>query len=476
MAGTGTAHLRPAADTLLRVEDLVVEFPAGRQKVHAVSGVSLDIRKGETLGLVGESGCGKSTTGKAVIQLPAPTSGRVRFDGQDLTGLSGKRLRQVRTRLQLIFQDPISSLNPRRKVRDILAEPLRIWGRGSRKEQEAKVRETLDAVGLDPDVALDKRPHQFSGGQCQRISIARALVMEPDLIICDEPVSALDVSVQAQILNLLDDLKARYDLTLVFIAHDLAVVRHVSTRVAVMYLGKICEVGDPDALYARPAHPYTAALLASIPVPDPDVRPDDADLLTRRPAVAGRPALGCRFRTRCPRARTGARPRSRPIRQVGADQYVACHFPLTDCDPAVATPPVRCPVGGVHRREGVVGAGDLDLGGRRGGRRGTAPAPAGRPRSGRWGPCPWPGPRRSPARPAPRPAPLTRRTIIGAIRRTIGHRTASMSGRSRGPWPLARRTSSWWMNHSFVLSSGRRPGRRHGTAGGPDRRRSTRDA
>ena len=256
MAGTGTAHLRPASETMLRVEDLVVEFPAGRQKVHAVSGVSLDIRKGETLGLVGESGCGKSTTGKAIIQLPAPTSGRVRFEGNDLTGVKGKTLRRVRTRLQLIFQDPISSLNPRRKVGDILAEPLRIWGRGTKAEQKAKVREMLDAVGLDPDVAVDKRPHQFSGGQCQRISIARALVMEPELIICDEPVSALDVSVQAQILNLLDELKARYDLTLVFIAHDLAVVKHVSTRVAVMYLGKICEVGDPEALYANPAHPY----------------------------------------------------------------------------------------------------------------------------------------------------------------------------------------------------------------------------
>jgi peptide/nickel transport system ATP-binding protein len=329
MAGTGTAHLRRAADTLLRVEDLVVEFPAGRQKVHAVSGVSLDIRRGETLGLVGESGCGKSTTGKAVIQLPAPTSGRVRFDGQDLTGLSGKRLRQVRTRLQLIFQDPISSLNPRRKVRDILAEPLRIWGRGSRNAQEAKVRETLDAVGLDPDVALDKRPHQFSGGQCQRISIARALVMEPDLIICDEPVSALDVSVQAQILNLLDDLKARYDLTLVFIAHDLAVVRHVSTRVAVMYLGKVCEVGDPEALYAQPAHPYTAALLASIPVPDPGVRPDDADLLGGDLPSPVDPPSGCRFRTRCPRAQERCASEEPTIRPVGADQYVACHFPLT---------------------------------------------------------------------------------------------------------------------------------------------------
>jgi peptide/nickel transport system ATP-binding protein len=328
MAGTGTAHLRPESDTLLRVEDLVVEFPAGRDKVHAVSGVSLDIRPGETLGLVGESGCGKSTTGKAIIQLPAPTSGRVRFDGAELTGLSGKGLRSVRTKLQFIFQDPISSLNPRRKVRDILAEPLRIWGRGSKREQEAKVRETLDAVGLDPDVALDKRPHQFSGGQCQRISIARALVMEPDLIICDEPVSALDVSVQAQILNLLDDLKERYDLTLVFIAHDLAVVKHVSTRVAVMYLGKICEVGDPDALYERPAHPYTQALLASIPVPDPGVRPDDADLLSGDLPSPVAPPSGCRFRTRCPSAGPRCADEEPEMREIDRGRHVACHFPV----------------------------------------------------------------------------------------------------------------------------------------------------
>ena len=329
MAGTGTAHLRPERETMLRVEDLVVEFPAGRKKVHAVSGVSLDIRKGETLGLVGESGCGKSTTGKAIIQLPAPTSGRVRFEGNDLTGVKGKGLRRIRTRLQLIFQDPISSLNPRRKVGDILAEPLRIWGRGTRAEQLAKVREMLDAVGLDPDVAIDKRPHQFSGGQCQRISIARALVMEPELIICDEPVSALDVSVQAQILNLLDELKSRFDLTLVFIAHDLAVVRHVSSRVAVMYLGKICEVGDPEALYANPAHPYTAALLASIPVPDPTVRPDEADLLTGELPSPVDPPSGCRFRTRCPRAQAQCASTEPQIRQVGPDQFVACHFPLT---------------------------------------------------------------------------------------------------------------------------------------------------
>jgi peptide/nickel transport system ATP-binding protein len=329
MAGTGTAHLRPESEALLRVEDLVVEFPAGRRKVHAVSGGSLDVRRGETLGLVGESGCGKSTTGRAIVQLPAPTAGHVRFDGADLARLSGKHLRRVRTRLQLVFQDPISSLNPRRKVRDILAEPLRIWGRGGRAEQEARVRATLDAVGLDPEVALDKRPHQFSGGQCQRISIARALVMEPELIICDEPVSALDVSVQAQILNLLDELKARYDLTLVFIAHDLAVVRHVSSRVAVMYLGKVCEVGDPEALYARPAHPYTAALLAAIPVPDPSVRPRETGALGGDLPSPLDPPSGCRFRTRCPRAQERCAAEEPRIRQVGADQYVACHFPLT---------------------------------------------------------------------------------------------------------------------------------------------------
>ncbi|MET0728785.1 MAG: ABC transporter ATP-binding protein, partial [Acidimicrobiales bacterium] len=260
MAGTGTAHLRSSA--LLSVDELTVEFPAGRgHSVKAVSGISLDVMEGETLGLVGESGCGKSTTGRAIMQLPRPTSGSVRFDGVDLTSLGGEELRRTRTRLQMIFQDPISSLNPRRRVKDLIAEPLKIWGMGDEAERSRRTSAVLEAVGIDPETARDKRPHEFSGGQCQRISIARSLVVDPKLVICDEPVSALDVSVQAQILNLLEDMKHRYGLTLMFIAHDLAVVKNISDRVAVMYLGKICEVGTPDDVYGRPAHPYTAALL-----------------------------------------------------------------------------------------------------------------------------------------------------------------------------------------------------------------------
>ncbi|HEY3144438.1 MAG TPA: oligopeptide/dipeptide ABC transporter ATP-binding protein [Acidimicrobiales bacterium] len=329
MAGTGTAHLRQPEDALLRVEDLVVEFPSRRGKVHAVSGISLDILPGETLGLVGESGCGKSTTGRAIIQLPAPTAGHVRFDGVDLTKLRGNTLRQLRTRLQLIFQDPISSLNPRRKVRDILSEPMKIWKRGSPTERDQVVRETMEAVGLDPESSMDRRPHQFSGGQCQRISIARALVTQPKLLICDEPVSALDVSVQAQILNLLQDLKARFGLTMVFIAHDLAVVKNVSDRVVVMYLGKICEVAGPDRLYAHPAHPYTEALLRSIPVPNPTVRPSAQDVLHGELPSPIDPPSGCRFRTRCPYAQERCVNEEPQIREVAPGQYVACHFPLS---------------------------------------------------------------------------------------------------------------------------------------------------
>jgi peptide/nickel transport system ATP-binding protein len=333
MAGTGTAHLRPAEESLLRVEELVVEFPSRQGTVHAVSGISLDILPGETLGLVGESGCGKSTTGRAIIQLPSPTHGRVDFEGVNLTRLRGRALRQLRTRLQLIFQDPISSLNPRRRVRDILAEPLRIWKRGNKAQQERVVRDTLEAVGLDPDAAMDRRPHEFSGGQCQRISIARALVAQPKLLICDEPVSALDVSVQAQILNLLEDLKGRFGLTLVFIAHDLAVVKNVSDRVAVMYLGKICEVAGPDRLYAQPAHPYTEALLRSIPVPDPSVRPTDRDVVGGELPSPLNPPSGCRFRTRCPYAQQRCAEEEPQMREISPGQYVACHFPLSASAP-----------------------------------------------------------------------------------------------------------------------------------------------
>jgi len=324
----GAPHLRPGP-TLLRVEDLVVEFKAGRKaKVNAVTEVNLDVLPGETLGLVGESGCGKSTTGKAIMQLPQPTSGRVLFDGTDLAGLSGKELRKTRTRLQMIFQDPISSLNPRRRVEDIVAESMNIWKTGTKAERQAKVDEMLLTVGLDPAVARGRRPHQFSGGQCQRISIARAVLTEPQLIVCDEPVSALDVSVQAQILNLLEDMKARYGLTLIFIAHDLAVVKNISDRVAVMYLGRLCEVGDPQQLYDNPAHPYTSALLSAIPVPDPNVRPDARQTLGGEIPSPLSPPSGCRFRTRCPRASEQCRDEVPVMRQVGDDQYVACHHPL----------------------------------------------------------------------------------------------------------------------------------------------------
>ncbi len=471
MAGTGTAHLRPAEETILRAEDLTVEFPVGRSglKVHAVSGISIDVKEGETLGLVGESGCGKSTTGRALMQFPSPTGGSVTFQGEELTALGGEELRSVRTRMQMIFQDPISSLNPRRKVGDIVAEPLAVWaepahehraatttaaavvsylaagvlgligvilavmgvlylfgvgdgeltlafltadstvgtllvaalaliggwilkqvadalwrrdsdGRsqaigawaigtavfvlgawtvgssgllaviagaftvvtavllllpaskgdfpGVSDEGRAQVDDVLSSVGLDPEVARGKRPHEFSGGQCQRISIARALVLDPKLIICDEPVSALDVSVQAQILNLLEDMKARYGLTLVFIAHDLAVVKNISDRVAVMYLGKLCEVGAPDRLYEAPAHPYTTALLEAIPVPDPSVRPEGvAEKLQGDLPSPVAPPSGCRFRTRCPKAQDRCAEEEPVMHEVGPDHYVACHFP-----------------------------------------------------------------------------------------------------------------------------------------------------
>jgi peptide/nickel transport system ATP-binding protein len=328
MAGSGTTHLRPAGDVLLRLEHVVVDFPAGRgRRVSAVSDLSIDVAEGETLGLVGESGCGKSTTARAAMQLPKPTGGRVVLEGHELTALRGERLRSLRPRMQIVFQDPISSLNPRRTIGDIVAAPLRIWKRGTDEERRRRVDEALTAVGLDPDTARDKRPHEFSGGQCQRICIARALVLEPQVLICDEPVSALDVSVQAQILNLLEDLKERYGLTLLFITHDLAVVKNISDRVAVMYLGKLCEVATSDRLYAEPAHPYTSALLSSIPVPDPEVGGKTDHLGGDLPSPLSPPS-GCRFRTRCPRARDRCAAEEPQVREVARDHHVACHFPL----------------------------------------------------------------------------------------------------------------------------------------------------
>jgi peptide/nickel transport system ATP-binding protein len=313
---------------LLKVEDLVVEYAVGGKTVHAVSGVSLEIARGETLGLVGESGCGKSTLGRAVLQLRAAVSGRVMFDGEELTAMHGERLRNMRRRAQLIFQDPIASLNPRRRIGDIIAEPLVIAGYKDAKKRHELVCEVLSAVGLEPALVMGRLPHEFSGGQCQRICIARALVLNPEFIICDEPVSSLDVSIRAQILNLLEEMKARFSLTLLFIAHDLAVVKAVSDRVAVMYLGRLCEVGPSEQLFARPAHPYTALLIEAIPVPDPDVRPAESVPAGEPPSPIAPPS-GCRFRTRCPRADQRCASEMPELRAVAAGQYAACHHPLT---------------------------------------------------------------------------------------------------------------------------------------------------
>ncbi len=332
------AALRPPDTVILRVEHLRVEFAAGRAgTVHAVSDVSFDAAPGETLGLVGESGCGKSTTGRAIVQLPRPTGGTVHLAGCDLTRLHGPELRRARRQIQLIFQDPISSLNPRRRVIDIVAEPLVIAGvTGQRRH---RVNEVLEAVGLPSELA-DRRPHELSGGQCQRVCIARALVQEPQVLICDEPVSSLDVSVQAQILNLLEDMKARYGLTLLFISHDLAVVKNISDRVAVMYLGKLCELAPAEDLYRAPMHHYTAALIGSIPsaprfdasragsaAPAPAPPRPAAPLAGELPSPLAPPS-GCRFRTRCPRAEGRCAAEEPEMRELRPGHFAACHFPL----------------------------------------------------------------------------------------------------------------------------------------------------
>ena len=336
MAGTGEAALRPAGEVLLQVIDLTVEFPAGRgRSVSAVAGVSFDVARGETLGLVGESGCGKTSTARAVLQLPRPDAGRVVFDGTDLTTLRGEDLRRVRAGLQMIFQDPAASLNPRRRVAEIVGEGLRIWPRTTSGPAE-RVRSALADVGMDVAEVGNRRPHEFSGGQCQRICIARALALGPRVLICDEPVSSLDVSIQAQILNLLEDLKQLYNLTMLFIAHDLAVVKSISDRVCVMYLGRICEIGPTGAVFDRPAHPYTEVLLASVPLPDPHAGGGEVEPVGDPPSPLEAPS-GCRFRTRCDRATELCAAEVPELRPVPGGRHVACHFPLTGASAGATT-------------------------------------------------------------------------------------------------------------------------------------------
>jgi len=319
----------PDAQTLLTVNRLVVEFPLGRRsKIHAVSDVSLRIEAGANLGLVGESGCGKTTLAKAVVGLLRPTRGEIRFAGRELTANNGNCVREAGRGLQMIFQDAAASLNPGRSVGQSIAEPLRVMGGFSKENRLARVRELMGAVGLDPDRDFCKRPFEFSGGQCQRVSIARALIARPKLLVCDEPVSSLDVSVQAQILNLLEDMKVRYGLTLFFISHDLAVVKNICDRVAVMYLGKLCEIADSGDLYRSPRHPYTAALLACIPQFPPGPAGTKAGLPgSERPAPAAPPA-GCRFHPRCPRARIRCGEQEPALTDGSGGRMFACHFPL----------------------------------------------------------------------------------------------------------------------------------------------------
>ncbi|MGY3621102.1 ABC transporter ATP-binding protein [Bradyrhizobium sp. USDA 10063] len=323
------------ADVLLRVDDLQVHFPVHKgavfrkqvATVKAVDGVSFQLKRGETLGLVGESGCGKSTTGLAILRMLEPSGGRIEFEGRDITHFDKSSLRPLRRRMQMVYQDPFGSLNPRMKVRDIIGEPLEVHGLASdRKAFDQRIAQLMRTVGLLPDMA-DRFPHEFSGGQRQRIGIARALALEPALIICDEPVSALDVSIQAQVVNVFVELQQRLGIAYLFIAHDLAVVRHVSDRIAVMYLGRIVEIAARDEIYRRPLHPYTQALLAAVPVADPVV-----EAARKRVPVSGEvpsamnPPSGCRFHTRCPLAMDRCRHEDPTLRDLGAGRAVACHL------------------------------------------------------------------------------------------------------------------------------------------------------
>ena len=321
-------------EVLLRVDNLVKHFPIYRGvfqrqvgAVHAVDGVSFDVYRGETLGLVGESGCGKSTTGRTILQLYKPTSGSIQFGGVDLAKLKGERLRHMRKKFQMIFQDPYASLNPRMTVGEIIGEPLMVHNAATPKEIENRVAELLTKVNLNPAYA-SRYPHEFSGGQRQRIGIARALALQPEFIVCDEPISALDVSIQAQVVNLLEDLQQQYGLTYLFIAHDLSMVKHISDRVAVMYLGIIVELADRATLYKNPLHPYSQALLSAVPIADPVLEEK-----RRRTILQGdvpspvNPPSGCRFRTRCPIFQKGLCDVEQPaFREITPGHFVACHL------------------------------------------------------------------------------------------------------------------------------------------------------
>lgn len=318
---------------LLEAKHLVKEFPIGGTKknplvVHAVSDVSLEIYEGETLALVGESGCGKSTLGRVLIRLLEPTSGEVDFEGVNIAGIKASEFAQYRKQMQIIFQDPYASLNPRMSVKQIIEEPLVTYGLKDKKELEKRVRELMKEVGI-PEEFYNRYPHQFSGGQRQRIGIARAIALNPRLIICDEPVSALDVSIQSQVLNLLKDLQEQYNLTYLFISHDLSVVKFIADRVCVMFLGSICEIGSTDELYANPLHPYTKFLLNAIPKADPRLRSEEKELLTGEIPSPVNPPSGCRFHTRCPYAQDICG-REVPECRVMGGRKVFCHFPLED--------------------------------------------------------------------------------------------------------------------------------------------------
>jgi len=317
-------------DPIIETEELTKYFEEsegflGREtrQVRAVDGIDLTVYRGETFGLVGESGCGKSTLGRTILRLHDPTSGRIEFKSRDITDLSHGEMRPLRREMQLIFQDPFSSLNPRQRIGEIIAEPLRIQGVG-RDEREQRARELLERVGLKQE-HYNRYPHAFSGGQRQRIGVARALIVEPEFIVADEPVSALDVSIQAQIINLLDDLQDEFELSLLVIAHDLSVVRHVADRMGVMYLGELAEVGPTEKVFENPLHPYTQALLSSAPIPDPTRRDRERITLDGEPPSPIDPPSGCRFRTRCPEA-FGACTEAPKLREIEPDHFVACHL------------------------------------------------------------------------------------------------------------------------------------------------------